>query len=123
MIGRDDLIQVVPKLHRSQPDLTLERLIVEEEPRLGAILLKLPSAKERRFLHGLPAALGDRWVARALQLMQGNNARLVAAIPKVFSEAGKKRNSVPLWIAACANIPRRARCFSGFAKIARPGPN
>lgn len=90
VIGRDDLIQAVPKLHRSQPDLTLERLIVEEEPRLGAILLKLPSAKERRVLHGLPAALGDRWVARALQLMQGNNARLVAAIPKVFSEAGKE---------------------------------
>ena len=42
MIGRDDLIQAVPKLHRSQPDLTLERLIAEEEPRLGPILLKLP---------------------------------------------------------------------------------
>jgi transcription elongation GreA/GreB family factor len=53
-------------------------------------LLKLPSAKERRVLHALPAALGERWVARGLQLMQGNNARLVAAIPKVFSEAGKE---------------------------------
>jgi transcription elongation GreA/GreB family factor len=90
VIGRDDLIQAVPKLHRSQPDLTLERLIAEEEPRLGPILLKLPSAKERRVLHALPAALGERWVARALQLMQGNNARLVAALPKVFSEAGKE---------------------------------
>jgi len=90
VIGRDDLIQVVQKLHRSQPDLTLDRLVLEEEPRLGAILLKLPSAKERRVLHALPAALGERWVARGLQLMQGNNARLVAAIPKVFSEAGKE---------------------------------
>ena len=44
VIGRDDLIQVVQKLHRSQPDLTLDRLVLEEEPRLGAILLKLPSA-------------------------------------------------------------------------------
>src|SRR5436190_9020225 len=48
VIGRDDLIAAVPKLHRSQPDLTLERLIGEEEPRLGAILLKVPSAKEKR---------------------------------------------------------------------------
>jgi transcription elongation GreA/GreB family factor len=90
VIGRDDLIAAVPKLHRSQPDLTLERLIGEEEPRLGAILLKVPSAKEKRVVQALPAALGERWVARALQLMQGHNARLVAALPKVFSEAGKE---------------------------------
>jgi len=90
IVGRDDLLQAGPKLHRSQPDLTLERLIVEEEPRLAAILLKLPSAKERRVLHALPAALGERWTVRALQLMQGNNARLVSALPKVFVEAGKQ---------------------------------
>ena len=90
VVGRDDLIQAAPKLRRSQPDLTLERLIVEEEPRLAAILLKLPSAKERCVLHALPAALGERWTARALQLMQGNNARLVASVPKVFAEAGKE---------------------------------
>jgi transcription elongation GreA/GreB family factor len=90
VVGRDDLLQAAPKLHRSQPDLTLDRLIVEEEPRLGAILLKLPSAKERRVLHALPTALGERWTVRALQLMQGNNARLVSVVPKVFAEAGKK---------------------------------
>jgi transcription elongation GreA/GreB family factor len=90
IVGRDELLEAGPKLHRSQPDLTLERLIVEEEPRLAAILLKLPSAKERRVLHALPAALGERWTARALQLMQGNNARLVSALPKVFAEAGKQ---------------------------------
>jgi transcription elongation GreA/GreB family factor len=90
IVGRDDLLQAGPKLHCSQPDLTLERLIAEEEPRLAAILLKLPSAKERRVLHALPAALGERWTTRALQLMQGNNARLVSALPKVFAEAGKQ---------------------------------
>ena len=90
VVGRDELIQAAPKLRRSQPNLTLERLIVEEEPRLAAILLKLPSAKERCVLHALPAALGERWTVRALQLMQGNNARLVASLPKVFAEAGKE---------------------------------
>jgi transcription elongation GreA/GreB family factor len=90
VIARDDLRQHEPKLRSSIPDLTLERLIVEEEPRLAAILPKLPSAKERRVLHALPAALGERWTARALQLMQGNNARLVASMAKVFAEAGKQ---------------------------------
>jgi transcription elongation GreA/GreB family factor len=90
VLGRDDLRQQEPKLRSSNPDLTLERLIVEEEPRLAAILPKLPSAKERRVLHALPAALGERWTIRALQLMQGNNARLVSSMPKVFAEAGKQ---------------------------------
>lgn len=90
VIGRDDLLQRAPKLHSSNPDFTIEHLIVEEEPRLAAILAKLPSAKERRVLHALPAALGERWTVRALQLMQGSNARLVSQMPRVFAEAGKQ---------------------------------
>jgi transcription elongation GreA/GreB family factor len=89
VIGRDDLLQREPKLRSANPEFTLERLIVEEEPRLAAILPKLPSSKERRVLHALPAALGERWTVRALQLMQGSNARLVSSMPKVFAEAGQ----------------------------------
>ncbi|MEO8044928.1 MAG: hypothetical protein ABI674_08480, partial [Spartobacteria bacterium] len=89
LIGRDDLLQHEPKLRSANPDLTLERLIAEEEPRLAEILPKIPSAKERRILHVLPAALGERWTQRALQLMQGSNARLVSSMPKVFAEAGR----------------------------------
>ncbi len=89
VIGRDDLLQLQPKLRSSNPGFALERLIVEEEPRLAAILPKIPSAKERRILHALPAALGERWTVRALHLMQGSNARLVSSMPKVFAEAGK----------------------------------
>ena len=90
VIGRDELLQREPKLHTTHPDLTLERLLVDEEPRLAAILPKLPSAKERHVLHVLPAALGDRWTTRALQLMQGSNARLVGQMPRVFAENGKQ---------------------------------
>ena len=88
VIARDDLLQREPKLRSAKPDFTLEHLILEEEARLAEVLPKLPSAKERRVLHALPAALGERWTARALQLMQGSNARLVASLPKIFAEAG-----------------------------------
>ncbi|HEY5036881.1 MAG TPA: GreA/GreB family elongation factor, partial [Chthoniobacterales bacterium] len=90
VICRDELLQREPKLHTTQPELTLERLIVEEQPRLGAIISKLPSAKERSVLHALPAALGEHWTTRALQLLQGDNARLVSQLPRVFTEAGKE---------------------------------
>ena len=89
VIGRDDLLQLEPKLRSSNPGFALERLIVEEEPRLADILPKIPSAKERRVLHALPAALGERWTVRALYLMQGSNARLVSSMPKVFAEADR----------------------------------
>ncbi|CAN5536772.1 hypothetical protein BH18VER2_BH18VER2_05050 [soil metagenome] len=89
LIGRDDLLQREPRLRSANPDFTIEHLVAEEETRLADILPKLPSAKERRVLHVLPAALGERWTVRALQLMQGSNARLVSSMPKVFAEAGR----------------------------------
>ena len=88
ILARDDLLQRCPQLKTSNPALTLNQLIVDEEVRLVTILPKIPAAKERRVLHALPAALGPRWTARAFQLMQSNHARAVLQIPRVFAEAG-----------------------------------
>lgn len=90
VITRDELLQREPKLQTSHPDLTLVRLLNDEESHLGDIFAKLPASKERHVLHALPAALGDRWTSRALLLMQGNNARLVGQMPRVFTENGKQ---------------------------------
>ena len=90
VLGRDDLIEREPALERTQADLTLERLVGDEAQRLDVILAKLPSAKEKRVLQALPASLGERWPARAWQLMQGHNARLVSQIPRLFVENGKQ---------------------------------
>ena len=86
VLARDDLLERVPGLTTTRPDLTLERLISEEEPRLIEILPKLPAAKERRVLQALPRSMGDAWARRAWQMMRSNNPRLVAQIPKVFVE-------------------------------------
>jgi transcription elongation GreA/GreB family factor len=90
VIARDDLLTRLPQLTTSDPNLTLARLIVDEETRLATILPKLSSGRERRVLHALPAALGPRWTARALQLMQERHARMVSQIPKVFAETGQE---------------------------------
>jgi transcription elongation GreA/GreB family factor len=88
VISRDELLAQVSKLHSTHVGLTLLKLIVEEEKRLTSILPKLPAAKEKRVLQILPGALGERWTQRGLLLMQTSNARLVAQIARVFSEAG-----------------------------------
>ena len=94
VLARDDLLERVPQLKSTRPDLTLERLIAEEESRLTTILPKLPSVKERRVLQALPRALGDRWVTRAWQMMMSNNQRLASQIPRVFIENGHQGDLV-----------------------------
>jgi transcription elongation GreA/GreB family factor len=88
VMARDDLLERCPKLKTTNPELTLTKLIADEEARLIMILPKLPAAKERRVLQALPAALGPGWTVRALQLMQSNHARAVLQVPRVFAEAG-----------------------------------
>src|SRR5256714_26036 len=90
LLGRDDLLEQFPKLKTTHIGLTLAKLIVDEERRLISILPKLPAAKEKKILQALPAALGDRWSARALQLMQSVHGRMVAQIPHVFRDAGQQ---------------------------------
>jgi transcription elongation GreA/GreB family factor len=89
VMARDDLLTREPELKSTNSELTLNNLIVSEEPRLASILPKLPAAKERRVLQALPSALGEHWTTRALHLMQGNHSRAVAQIPRVFAETGQ----------------------------------
>jgi len=89
VLGRDDLLERVPKLRSTIVGFTLAKLISEEESRLMSILPKLPAAKEKRVLQALPASLGERWTTRALQLMQATHGRLVAQIPRVLNESGQ----------------------------------
>jgi transcription elongation GreA/GreB family factor len=90
VIARDDLLQRIPKLQSSHPDLTLNKLIADEEPRLLLILPKIPAGKERRVVSALPAALGEHWTARALLLMHASHARIVPHIPRLFAENGQQ---------------------------------
>ncbi len=96
ILGRDDLLAHFPNLKANRPDLTLDRLINEEEPRLTIVLPKIPSAKERRVLQALPRALGERWPARAWQMMLSNNPRMVGQIPRVFLENEKRAELLEL---------------------------
>jgi transcription elongation GreA/GreB family factor len=90
VMARDDLLERSPKLKTTNPALTLHRLIADEESRLIAILPKLPAGKERRVLQAFPAALGEGWTTRGLQLMQSNHARAVLQMPRVFAETGRQ---------------------------------
>jgi transcription elongation factor GreA len=90
LLGRDELLERVPQLKTTHIGLTLGKLILDEEARLVPILPKLSAAKEKRILQALPAVLQERWTDRAMQLMQASHGRMVAQIPRVLSETGKR---------------------------------
>ncbi|MDQ2919635.1 MAG: GreA/GreB family elongation factor [Verrucomicrobiota bacterium] len=90
LMARDDLLEHSTQLKSNNPELTVKRVLAEEEAKLISILPKLPSAKEKRILQMMPAALGPQWTTRALQLMQSNHARAVAQLPRVFAETGQQ---------------------------------
>jgi transcription elongation factor GreA len=90
VIARDDLLGHLPSLHSTHVGLTLSKLILEEEERVISILPKLPAGKEKKILQALPSALGPRWTDRALHLMQSSHGRMVAQIPRILSDAGKR---------------------------------
>jgi transcription elongation GreA/GreB family factor len=89
IVSRDELLDGVPSLRSTIVGFTLTKLITEEERRLAAILVKLPAAKEKKVLQALPAALGERWTERALELMRTSHSRLVSQIPRVLHETGQ----------------------------------
>jgi transcription elongation GreA/GreB family factor len=86
IIGRDDLLEQVPALHTTIVGLTITKLVTEEEPRLTAILSKMPSSKEKRVLQTLPRALGERWMQVGFRLMQSSQPRLIGQVAKTFAE-------------------------------------
>lgn len=90
VLGRDDLLERCAKLRTTNVDLTLAKLIRDEETRLAVILPKLPAGKEKRVLAALPDALGENWMPRAFQLMQNAQGRTAAQLPKVLAENGKQ---------------------------------
>lgn len=90
LLGRDELLERIPRLKTTHIGLTLGKLILDEEARLVPVLPKLSAAKEKRILQALPAVLEERWTDRAMQLMQASHGRMVAQIPRVLSETGKR---------------------------------
>ena len=109
VLARDDLLERVPGLTTTRPDLTLERLISEEESRLNEILPKLPSAKERRVLQALPRSLGDAWTRRAWQMKDRKTRASSHKSQRYSSKTAGETNCKPRSNALSANIRPEAK--------------
>jgi transcription elongation GreA/GreB family factor len=108
ILARDEICEKVPALKAGENAITLEKMVRDEDRRLVEILPDIPAAKQKRVLAELPKAIGDQWAARALQLMQRSNTRIVSEIAHLLQEQGKHedlRKELDRWISEHSITP------------------
>jgi transcription elongation GreA/GreB family factor len=89
LIARDEIIEKTPGLARSEGAFAVDQLLKEEERRLAELIADLPASKHKRVLSEIPAAFGDDWPVKALQLVMRGSTRVVTEAARLLEERGK----------------------------------
>jgi transcription elongation GreA/GreB family factor len=89
LLTRDEIIEKVPGLQKAADALTVDQLLRDNSGSLATLIADLPAAKHKRVLGELPAAFGDAWPAKALQLVNRGNTRVVTEAARLLEEKGQ----------------------------------
>ena len=89
LLARDEIIEKSPGLSQSEGASTVGQFLRDEERRLPELIADLPAAKHKRVLAEIPAAFGDQWTAKALQLIIRGSTRVVAEAARLLGEKGQ----------------------------------
>ena len=72
--------------HDAAESLPLSELLTTYESCLSDVIGAIPSARQHRVYAALPAAFGDDWIARALNIFDKGGARAIGEIAKFIKE-------------------------------------
>jgi transcription elongation GreA/GreB family factor len=89
LIARDEIIEKTPGLAKSEGAVAVDQLLRDEERRLAELIADLPASKHKRVLSEIPAAFGDDWPVKALQLVMRGSTRVVTEAARLLEEKGK----------------------------------
>jgi transcription elongation GreA/GreB family factor len=89
LIARDEIIEKTPGLAKGEDAFAVDQLLREEERRLAELIADLPASKHKRVLSEIPAAFGDDWPVKALQLVMRGSTRVVTEAARLLEEKGK----------------------------------
>ena len=89
LIARDEIVEKTPGLAKSESVFDVAQLLRDEERRLAELIADLPASKHKRVLSEIPAAFGDEWPAKALQLVMRGSTRVVTEAARLLEDKGK----------------------------------
>jgi len=105
LLARDEIISRHEALAPGEGAPTVADILVSEQHNLPAIFQSLPASKHRSVLEFFPAAFGERWTIKAIDLMQNASARLVMEVYRLFD---RKQESETLRLALARLISERS---------------
>lgn len=89
ILACDEIVEKAPGSSRSSESATIAAILRDEERQLTTLLEEIPAAKLKRVVSELPAAYGDEWVSKALNLVTRGNTRVVSEVARLLQEKGK----------------------------------
>jgi len=89
LIARDEIVEKTPGLAKSESVFDVAQLLRDEERRLAELIADLPASKHKRVLSEIPAAFGDEWPVKALQLVMRGSTRVVTEAARLLEDKGK----------------------------------
>ncbi|MEO7933526.1 MAG: GreA/GreB family elongation factor [Chthoniobacterales bacterium] len=88
LIARDEITATYLSLAVSQSNLTLEKMLADEEGRLNEVLPNIGAARQRKVLAAFPKAFPDRWIEKVTRLLQRANTRIAGEVARLLEEQG-----------------------------------
>ncbi len=101
ILGRDEILQAVKGLPPTDAPLELTEMMQSGSSRLTNVLESLPAAKQKRVIAQIPAAFGENWPDKALELMLKSGIRGVSEIARLLQDNNHHedlRRSLDRWI-------------------------
>lgn len=101
LLARDEIVARHEALKPGEGALTVADILVAEQGRLSELFTALPAAKQKRALEQFPAAFGEQWIERALNLAKEAPARLLVEVSKLLArqkQTEELRTALTRWI-------------------------
>jgi len=90
LAARDELLEKTPTLAAGTDALGISNILSDERAQLSALLSKTPDSKLTRAVAALPAAFGDDWPQRTVNVvLRAEKARLAAEAANLMAKNGQ----------------------------------
>lgn len=90
LVARDEIVATYLSLSVVNSNLTLEKILQDEESRLSEILPDISAARQRKVLAAYPKAFPERWIDKVTRLLNRANTRIAGEVAQLLEAEGRQ---------------------------------